>query len=127
MKHDKETIYLTPQDGEFDPIHPGDSGISEEEKDLLSNIISILNENFQGHFNEDEDKVNLERMMKWYKEDDEFRKVFEGDNSETNKRSFSDKLVMNLLQKLVDVDLDFYKKVNDPKVNNFLKRYFYTH
>ena len=65
--------------------------------------------------------------MKWYKEDDEFRKVFEGDNSETNKRSFSDKLVMNLLQKLVDVDLDFYKKVNDPKVNNFLKRYFYTH
>ena len=127
MKHDRETIYLEQTETGFDPIHPGDGGVSEEEKDLLSNIISLLNENFQGHFNDSEDKVNIGRMMKWYKENEEFRKVFEGDNSETNKRSFSDKLVMNLLQKLVDVDLDFYKKVNDPKINTFLKRYLYTH
>jgi len=125
-KYNQTNIPLESIDGELPPIGTGTGSPTEDEFDLLSHILTLLNENFQGKFSED-DKVNLDRIMKWYKEDEEFRKVFDGDNTDSNKRSFSDKLVNNLIQKIVDEDLEFYKKVIDPKVNSFLKRYFYQH
>jgi len=125
-KYDKTKIPLESKDGELPPIGTGTGSPSEDELDFLSHIINLLNENFQGKFSED-DKVNLDRIMKWYKEDEDFKKVFEGDNTDSNKRSYSDKLILTLIQRLVDEDLDFYKKVSDPKVNSFLKRYFYQH
>ena len=56
------------------------------------------------------------------KEDEELRKVHTSDNTESNKRFVFNKVFDNLLQGLVDDSLDFYKKLTEPKRNDYVKR-----
>ena len=107
---------------DIEPISTGVGGtLTEEPKDLLSHIIQILNENFGSDLT-DEDKVTLEKIQKQLIEDEELRKVHTSDNTESNKRFVFNKVFDNLLQGLVDDSLDFYKKLTEPKRNEYVKR-----
>jgi len=115
-------ISLMDEDGELQPISTGVGEPPPEElKDLLSHIIQVLNENFGSDLSDD-DKVNLKKIQTRLNEDEELRKVHLGDNTESNKRFMFNKVFDKLLQGLVDDSLDFYKKLTEPKRNQYVKR-----
>ena len=118
-------IPLTDERGELQPVSNDVGGPPPEEpKDLLSHIIQVLNENFGSDLTDD-DKVNLGKIQTRLKEDEELRKVHISDNTESNKRFFFNKVFDKLLQGLVDDSLDFYKKLTEPKRNDYVKRVFF--
>jgi len=121
-KHTNYTIPLLDEEGELQPISTGvGEPLPEEPKDLLSHIIQVLNENFGGDLTDD-DKVTLEKIRKQIHEDEELKKVHTSDNTESNKRFFFNKVFDKLLQGIVDESLDFYKKLTEPKRNDYVKR-----
>lgn len=116
---------LKNEDGELPGIPSnGKSGGSDEEKELLSQIIQNLNETFGVDFS-DEDKLDLENIKKKYHKNEELRLVLEGDNSETSKKRKSDKVLEDLFLQFVANKTEFFKKVTKSKVNSFLKQSFY--
>jgi len=64
----------------------------------------------------------LEKIRKQIHEDEELKKVHTSDNTESNKRFFFNKVFDKLLQGIVDESLDFYKKLTEPKRNDYVKR-----
>ena len=115
------TIELEGVYGELEPISTDIGSISDDPLDFLSHIVKMLNENFGSDLT-DEDKVTLEKIQKQLNEDEELRKVHTSDNTESNKRFVFNKVFDNLLQGLVDDSLDFYKKLTEPKRNEYVKR-----
>jgi type I restriction enzyme R subunit len=116
------SIPLMDEEGKLQPISTDVGGTPIEEPiDLLSHIIQILNENFGSDLT-DKDKVTLEKIQKQLIEDEELRKVHTSDNTESNKRFVFNKVFDKLLQGLVDDSLDFYKKITEPKRNEYVKR-----
>ena len=61
---------------------------SEEVKELLSEIIKVINDSYGTNLTE-EDKLKLEKIQRLIQENEDFRKVYEGDNTETGKAIFS--------------------------------------
>ena len=114
-------IELEGQYGELEPISTDIGSISDDPLDFLSHIVKMLNENFGSDLT-DEDKVTLEKIQTRLKEDEELRKVHLGDNTESNRRFVFNKVFDKLLQGLVDDSLDFYKKITEPKRNEYVKR-----
>ena len=115
------TIELEGVYGELEPISTDIGSISDDPLDFLSHIVKMLNENFGSDLT-DEDKVTLEKIQTRLKEDEELRKVHLGDNTESNRRFVFNKVFDKLLQGLVDDSLDFYKKITEPKRNEYVKR-----
>ncbi|MCH7764231.1 MAG: type I restriction endonuclease subunit R [Candidatus Marinimicrobia bacterium] len=114
-------IKLESEYGELEPMSTEVGGISDDPLDFLSHIVQVLNENFGSDITED-DKINLEKIRFGLKENKELRKVHTSDNTESNKRFVFNKEFDRLLQGLVDDSLDFYKKLTEPKRNEYLKR-----
>ena len=54
--------------------------------------------------------------------DKELRKDHISDNTESNRRFVFNKVFDKLLQGLVDESLGFYKKLTEPKRNEYVKR-----
>jgi len=65
----------------------GSKGKDEEEFDLLSQIIKVINEHYGIDYT-NEDKLDLENVQKRLNENVEVQKVMMGDNSETNRKQF---------------------------------------
>ena len=117
-----QSISLEEEDGELKPFSTEVGGaVAEEPKDLLSHIIEVLNDSFGSDLT-DEDRLSLEKIQTKLKEDEELQKVHEGDNTDSNKRFVFNKAFDSLLQGLVDESLDFYKKLSEPKRNEYVKR-----
>ena len=110
-------VTLTVDDG-------GSSGISEEEKDLLSEIIRGINDLYGSELT-DEDKLDLENVQKRIENHEDLKKVFLGDNSDTNKKQFFDDVLNNIFLGYVNDRFDFYKKMEDPKVKDFISGMMY--
>jgi len=94
--------------------------IPDEETDLLSHIILILNENFGSDLTDD-DKVDLEKIKSRYEQHEELRAVMNESNTKDNMKYKSDKVIDSLLLEFVNTKIDIYKKLTDPKVNEMLK------
>lgn len=121
----KGKIKLEETDGEFEPIGMnGSKTFIEDEKDTLSQIILRINELYGGQITE-EDKIDLENMRKRVLDSDEMSKVMTGDNSETNKRHKFDEMMTSILLTYVNNRLDFYNKMEDPKIKNFISDMLY--
>ena len=116
----KGYIRLKKEDGEVLPITHGKPKHPEDEKDLLSNIIDILNET-HGIGLTDEDKVDIERIKVKLEEDAELRAVMNEFNTLENIRYKFDKIVDSLLLDFVHTKLDLYKKLTTPEVNATFK------
>jgi type I restriction enzyme R subunit len=114
------SIILKETDGEFEPIGMG-SGKStkDEDKDTLSQIINAINELYGGQIT-DEDRANLENMRRRMRENEELKSVMAGNNSETNKRHKFNEVMSSILLSYVNNRLDFYNKMDDPKIKNYI-------
>ena len=112
----KGKIRLEEKDGEFDPLSMGGSKtFVEDEKDTLSEIVKRINEIY-GETITEEDKIDLENMRKRVMTNEELNKVMTGDNSETNKRHKFNEVLTSIVLSYVNNRLDFYNKIEDPKV-----------
>ncbi len=117
-------IELEDTGGELKPLSAEGGGVVEEPKELLSEIIHVLNESFGGDFTED-DKVNLDKIQKRIMENDELKKVYLGDNTESNRKHKFEEVFESVLLDLVKDNLDFYNKVKEPKRNQYVSNKFY--
>jgi type I restriction enzyme R subunit len=113
-------ITLVKTNGEAKGIQLGIPKHTEDEKDLLSNIIKTLNDTYGLELTED-DKVDIGRMQEKLKERDDLRSVMTSSNTLENMRYKFDKVVDELLLDFVHTKLDLYKKLSDPKVNPMFK------
>ncbi|MBK7407973.1 MAG: hypothetical protein IPJ40_07765 [Saprospirales bacterium] len=86
---------------------------------MLSEIITHLNDSF-GKDLSDEDKVNLQHVQKRLQESTELKKAMSADNSDTNKRKKFDEVLMGILLSYVNDRFEFYKKMEDPKVKEYV-------
>jgi type I restriction enzyme R subunit len=113
---------------ELVPFPPGvvepfssETGMSkEEEKDLLSELIKVINEN-NGKGLTEEHKVVIERWNGKLNRDEETREVLKGDNSLSNKKDyFKKKLELYSLESLNN-EFDIYRTLmDDPKVKELI-------
>lgn len=118
-------IKLQDTDGEFDPMSDGTSKKpTEEELDILSEIIKRINEVF-GKEISDEDRIDIERVSDRMRSDQGLFDVMVGDNSETNKKHKFDEVISTILLSFVNDRLDFYKKMEEPKVKGFISDMLY--
>jgi type I restriction enzyme, R subunit len=123
-KHETK-IELAEEDGELDPMGADTIGLPPEEvKELLSDIIRVINDSYGTNLTE-EDKVRLEELQRLIQENEEFRKVYEGDNTETGRRHVFDRVFEDVKLGLVERDLDFYNKISNPNTSRYLKDRLY--
>jgi len=114
------TIELEKKDGETPIISHGKPKRPEDEKDLLSNIIEILNETYGAGITE-EDVVDIENIKVKLDENEELLAVMNEHNTLENIRMKFDKVVDNLLLDFVHTKIDLYKKLSAPEVNETFK------
>ena len=82
------------------PLSKWTSVATEPELDLLSNILQTLNDAYQTDFTE-EDKVDLDVIRQKIQQDQDLRLVFDGDNTDSNKRFKFDQVLDNILLEFV--------------------------
>lgn len=112
---------LDQQDGKVRKLFSGKPVVVEEEKDLLSNIIKLLNETYGKNISE-EDKPDLEIIKQKLEHSEELKAVMNKNNTLENIKIKFDKIIDDLLLDFVDKKLELYKKLTDTKVNNFFKQ-----
>jgi type I restriction enzyme R subunit len=116
----KGQIGLEDEDGTVTGITVGTPHPTEDEKDLLSNIITTLNDTYGTELTE-EDKVDIEGIHKKLKADDGLRAAINANNTRENVKIKFDEVVDSLILNFVHNKLDLYKKLSDPKVNSMFK------
>jgi type I restriction enzyme R subunit len=106
--------------GELEPFS-SESGMSkEEEKDLLSELIKFINENFGKNLKE-EDKVELNLLYGKMVGDKQTVEILKGDNSLSNKKDYFKKKVDEQFLGLINHRFDLYKTVmDDPKMKEYI-------
>ena len=114
-------IELDDGGGELPPIEtPPPDGIDDEPVDFLSEIIKVLNDSFDGDFSE-EHKVNLQKVEKRLRGDEDLRRIMVSDNSDSNKREMFNRVFEGILVDMVGEHIEFYNKVSKPERNKFIK------
>ncbi len=116
----KGYIRLKEEDGETPGISHGKPKRPEDEKDLLSNIIEILNDTYGAGITE-EDVVDIENIKVKLDENEELQAVMNEHNTLENIRMKFDKVVDDLLLDFVHTKIDLYKKLSAPEVNETFK------
>jgi type I restriction enzyme R subunit len=107
---------LEDKPGEIEPMSPEGVGKPiEEELDLLSHIISRINEVYGIELSE-EDKLDLKNVSDRMEKNDELVSVMKGKNSEDDKRDFFNKVLKDEVSEYYGDRLDFYKKIMNTKV-----------
>ncbi|WKZ48105.1 MAG: type I restriction endonuclease [Anaerolineales bacterium] len=104
----------------------GDGSIfsKDDEKDLLSHIITTLNETHAINLTED-DKVDMQHIRSQLEADESLRAVLVADNPRDAKVYKFNQVLDKLLLEFVHTKLDLYKKLTEPKVNEMLKRQWF--
>ncbi len=116
---------LNQQDGKVMKAYSGKPVVIEEEKDLLSNIIKLLNETYGINLSE-EDKVELGIIKQKLEQSEELQAVMNKNNTLENIKIKFDKIIDDLLLDFVDKKLELYKKLTDTKVNNLFKQKWFN-
>ena len=111
-------------DGHIPPIGNGGAGPIEDEKDLLSHIIQVVNETYGINLTDD-DRVDLQAIRTRLEDDEELRDVLQADNPKDAKIYKFNQVLDRLLLEFVHTKLDLYKKLTDPRVNEMLKRQWF--
>ena len=94
---------------------------TEDEVDLLSNIIKTLNDTYGLNLTE-EDKVDIQNIKIKLEENEELQAVMQADNPPDVVRYKFNQVIDQILLEFVHTKLDLYKKLTDPKVNELFKR-----
>jgi type I restriction enzyme R subunit len=115
------SVSLDKDDAEVQGIRTGAPKRSEEEKDLLSIIITILNETY-GLELTDEDKVDFETIRERTWQDEDLRNVMHHGNSRDSMRMKFNSVLDDVVLEFVNTKIELYNKLSDPKVNAMLKQ-----
>ena len=109
-------LSLQDQVGELDPQFGGTSTLApEEEKELLSQIIDKVN-NLYGVDLGEEDKINMDLVVKRVSQNEDLRKVMKGDNTDDDRKAYFEKIFKDEMVDFYGDRIDFYKKVMDKNV-----------
>lgn len=96
----------------MDPLNFGaGAGLTEEDRETLSQILDDLNSRFQTSFTEDEILV-IKEMEKRLSEDEGLKNQISNGSPDAVRASF-ETVASDALQDLMDEHWKFYKKVND--------------
>ena len=118
-------ISLLDEKGLLPHVFVGDFRSTEEEDELLSQIIKTVNDRFGTEFTDD-DRINLQIVLQKSLDDQELDRIHKGDNSPTNKRQSFERVVDQNLVKMVNTKLEFYKKMKkDPEMESTLLHLLY--
>lgn len=118
------SIDLEPDDGVVKGFGDGSLYSTDDEKDLLSNIVKTLNETYGLNLTDD-DKVDMQKIRSRLEADESLRAVLEADNPRDAKVYKFNQVLDQLLLEFVHTKLDLYKKLTEPKVNEMLKRQWF--
>ncbi len=119
------SIQLEDIDGGVEGLKPdGGRTPKEEENDLLSEIIEVLNETYGADLGE-EHKVHLAQVEKRLENSDELHESFKGNNTEENKKYVFDKIMQNIFLSYVNDNFDFYKAVSSGDQKYFVTDILY--
>ncbi len=118
------SIELEKEQGTVPGFGDGSLYSLEDEKDLLSHIITTLNETYGINLTED-DKVDMQRIRTRLEADESLRAALTADNPRDAKIYKFNQVLDRLLLEFVHTKLDLYKKLTEPKVNEMLKRQWF--
>jgi len=121
------SLVMESNESEFYGLTPdGKSSNLDDEFDLLTNIIHILNETYGLNLNE-EDRKEFENIKDQIHSNDELMAFFNDRNSKDNIRDkFFGELDSALLQ-FINTKLELYNKLTEDKTNDTLKRLWFNH
>jgi type I restriction enzyme R subunit len=125
QKIGEHKLDLVDEVGDLPPPHYGDSkGRTEEEKELLSQIIEKINSVFGSELKED-DKVTIQRVENELLSNSELTKVLMGDNSEDVKLDYFKRKVKDNVIDIYSEKFDLYKMLMNEKVFPQFVSYLY--
>ena len=113
---------LTAEDFEYPGIEVNPPIYKQPNKDLLSEIIDLVNSRYGITLTED-DRINLESVRQKIFENEEIKKYMNGANSQQNKEDFMKKQFDNVMLEFLNSRFDFFKKIND---NDSLKNLIFN-
>ncbi len=118
-------LLLAKEDGEMFGMTPGGaSGKDDDEMDMLTNIIKVLNDTF-GIELTDDDKVEFKKMKDKIYSNEELMSFFNKNNSRDNiQDKFSEEIDAELLN-FINTKLDLYNKLTEDKVNFMFKKIWF--
>jgi type I restriction enzyme R subunit len=112
----KDKLVLEDKKGELEPMSDsGSKSIDDEEKELLSEIIKKINDVF-GLDLKEEDKLCIKNVGDNVLLDNDLDSILRGRNSDDDKKDFFISVVRDLIGDYYSDRMDFYKKMNHPKV-----------
>lgn len=103
----------------------GANGIQEDEFELLTKIIKVLNDTF-GLDLKDEDKVEFMKMKENVYQNEELMTFFNKNNSKANIQDKFDETIDDELLNFIDGKLSLYNKLTDDRVNKEFKRLWFN-
>ena len=98
---------------------------TEEEKELLSEIIKVVNE-VHGVALQEEDKLDLKNVNKRLIDNKDLDEKMSGNNSYDDKKEYFSNLFKGEVSEYYGDRLDFYKKVMNPKILPMLMDVMFT-
>jgi len=119
-------LALVSEDGEMYGMTPaGASGKEEDELDMLTNIIKVLNDTF-GIDLTDEDKVEFKKMKEKIYSNQELMSFFNKNNTRDNIQDKFSEEIDNELLNFINTKLELYNKLSEDKVNLMFKKMWFN-
>ena len=120
------SLHLESGDTSEEGLSPSDSHTTvEDEVDMLSNIIKILNDTF-GLDLTDDDKVEFYKMKDKLYANDELMSFFNTDNTKDNIQDKFNQQIEDELLEFINNKLELYNKLTDDKANTMFKRLWFN-
>jgi type I restriction enzyme R subunit len=120
----KGNIALLEQDAAIPGLSAAPGASLEDEQELLSVIIQLLNDTFGVNIT-DEDKVDMGAMKQKLFSHEALAAAMTADNSLANMQAKFNQLFDQMLLEFVHNKLELYKKLSEPNVNQQLKRHWF--
>ncbi|MCT4588810.1 MAG: type I restriction endonuclease [Carboxylicivirga sp.] len=119
-------LELVSGDGKMEGMAPGGGSQNpEEEFDLLTNIIKVLNDTF-GLDLTDDDRVDFEKMKDSIYSNEELMSFFNPNNTKDNiQEKFNEEIDGELLN-FINTKLEFYNKLSEDRANTMFKRLWFN-
>lgn len=118
------SIELEKKQGSVAGFGDGSMGGASDERDLLSHIITTLNETYGLNLSDD-DRVDIQTIRTKLEADESLQAVLSADNSRAAKVYKFNEVLDRLLLEFVHTKLDLYKKLTEPRVNDMFKRQWF--
>ncbi len=119
-------LALVSENGEMYGLTPGgSSGKEEDEFDLLTNIIKVLNDTFGIDLTED-DKVEFFKVKDRVYSNEELMSFFNKNNSRDNIQDKFNEEIDNELLNFINTKLELYNKLSEDRVNLLFKKMWFN-